>query len=119
MIAAAIPRKIRRYLADDHRRLDGLLERILPPSGVVDQEAYAQFRSGLLKHIAIEEKILMPAARRLRGLCRAVDLEPGIEAHVTLPGRLSRRLGGSEPGRRERKSGGCEPVPPGDAHALI
>ena len=59
--------KIRRYLADDHRRFDGLLERILSPSGVVDQEAYAQFRSGLLKHIAIEEKILMPAARRLRG----------------------------------------------------
>lgn len=59
--------KIHRYLADDHRRLDGLLERSLAPSGVVDREAYAQFRSGLLKHIAIEEKILLPTARRLRG----------------------------------------------------
>jgi hypothetical protein len=29
--------------------------------------AYGQFRSGLLKHIGMEEKILLPAARRSRG----------------------------------------------------
>jgi hypothetical protein len=33
----------------------------------VDGEAYAQFRAGLLKHIAWEEKILLPAARRILG----------------------------------------------------
>ncbi len=59
--------KIHRYLADDHRRLEGFLDRIVSDSGTVDQAVYAQFRSGLLKHIAWEEKILLPAARRLRG----------------------------------------------------
>jgi hemerythrin superfamily protein len=59
--------KIHRYLADDHRRLEGFLDRIFSDSGTVDQAVYAQFRSGLLKHIAWEEKILLPAARRLRG----------------------------------------------------
>jgi hemerythrin superfamily protein len=59
--------KIHCYLADDHRRLEGLLERIFAVSGTVDRTAYAEFRSGLLKHIAWEEKILLPAARRLRG----------------------------------------------------
>jgi hypothetical protein len=59
--------KIHRYLADDHRRLDQLLERVISESGIVDSAAYAQFRSGLLKHIAMEEKILLPAARKLRG----------------------------------------------------
>ncbi|HXF76643.1 MAG TPA: hemerythrin domain-containing protein [Methylomirabilota bacterium] len=59
--------KIHRYLADDHRRLEGFLDRIFSDSGMVDQAVYAQFRSGLLKHIAWEEKILLPAARRLRG----------------------------------------------------
>jgi len=29
--------------------------------------AYAEFRAGLLKHIALEEKILLPAAQRLNG----------------------------------------------------
>lgn len=58
--------KIHRYLADDHRRLEGFLDRILSDSGTVDQAAYAEFRSGLLKHIAWEEKILLPAARQLR-----------------------------------------------------
>jgi hypothetical protein len=62
-----MPGKIHRYLADDHRHLEGLLERIFCDSGAVDGEAYAQFRAGLLKHIAMEEKILLPAARRLSG----------------------------------------------------
>lgn len=33
----------------------------------LDSGAYAKFRSGLLRHISIEEKILMPAAQRMRG----------------------------------------------------
>lgn len=33
----------------------------------IDTDAYAQFRAGLLWHISVEEKILMPAAQRLRG----------------------------------------------------
>lgn len=55
------------YLADDHERLDALLARAAADPQNIDGSAYAQFRSGLLKHIAMEEKILLPAARRARG----------------------------------------------------
>jgi len=59
--------KIHRYLAGDHERLDGLLERAMSDPENIDAEAYAQFRSGLLKHIGMEEKVLLPAAQKLRG----------------------------------------------------
>lgn len=53
---------IARYLADDHARLDALLMR-----GSSDPAAYADFRRGLLRHIGMEEKVLLPAAQRARG----------------------------------------------------
>ncbi|HYA27224.1 MAG TPA: hemerythrin domain-containing protein [Acidobacteriota bacterium] len=59
--------KIHRYLADDHRRLDALLERAMSDRDNIDASAYAQFRAGLLKHIGMEEKILFPAAQKRRG----------------------------------------------------
>jgi hemerythrin HHE cation binding domain-containing protein len=59
--------KIHRYLADDHRRLDSLLDRVVSDSETIDAAAYGQFRTGLLKHIAMEEKILLPAAQKRRG----------------------------------------------------
>ena len=62
-----MPGKIHGYLADDHRRLDGLLDRVFSDSETIDAAAYGQFRSGLLKHIAMEEKILLPAAQQRRG----------------------------------------------------
>ncbi|HEX7229954.1 MAG TPA: hemerythrin domain-containing protein, partial [Candidatus Binatia bacterium] len=46
---------------------DGLLERAMRNPENIDAAAYAEFRSGLLKHIAMEEKVLLPAARKLRG----------------------------------------------------
>jgi len=58
---------IHRYLADDHRRLDALLDRAMADPEKIDAAAYAQFRAGLLKHIGMEEKILLPAARKQRG----------------------------------------------------
>jgi hypothetical protein len=57
--------KIYRYLADDHARLDALLERATALLDPIDGPVYAQFRAQLLKHIAMEEKILLPAAQRL------------------------------------------------------
>ena len=59
--------KIHGYLADDHRRLDGLLDRVFSDSETIDAAAYGQFRTGLLKHIAMEEKIILPAAQKRRG----------------------------------------------------
>ena len=51
------------YLADDHRRLDALLRSALTEPRV-DPLLYDEFRAGLLRHIGMEEKILMPAAQR-------------------------------------------------------
>src|SRR5262245_30995230 len=53
---------IARLLGDDHARLAGLLAR-----AAADPAAYAAFRRGLLRHIAMEEKILLPTAQRARG----------------------------------------------------
>jgi hypothetical protein len=59
--------KIYRYLADDHARLDDALRRATRDPDRIDQAAYAEFREGLLRHISMEEKILLPAARVANG----------------------------------------------------
>jgi hypothetical protein len=64
------PVSILDHLLDDHRRLHGLLVRAIGTgSGAdpVEREAYDAFRSGLLRHIGIEEKLLFPAVRRATG----------------------------------------------------
>jgi hypothetical protein len=55
-----------RYMADDHDRLDRLLDRAVSAARF-DHDAFEEFRAGLLRHIGIEEKILLPDARRRRG----------------------------------------------------
>lgn len=56
-----------RHLSEDHARLDALLDRALAPAEGVDREPYDAFRAGLLRHIALEEKILLPALREALG----------------------------------------------------
>jgi hypothetical protein len=58
---------ISRFLIADHARLDALLRRAFVTPGRIDHDAYAAFRKGLLRHIGMEEKILLPAAQRARG----------------------------------------------------
>jgi iron-sulfur cluster repair protein YtfE (RIC family) len=53
--------------ADDHRRLEALLDRATAGSGPIDRELFEQFRAGLLRHIGMEEKVLFPAAQRATG----------------------------------------------------
>lgn len=55
------------FLSADHDRLDALLAAALREDGTVDYPSYAGFRAGLLRHIAIEEKVLFPELRRLQG----------------------------------------------------
>lgn len=62
-----MPDPISRLLTEDHARLDALLRRATARPGEIDQSAYAEFRAGLLKHIGMEEKLLLPAAQRARG----------------------------------------------------
>ena len=59
--------KIYRYLAHDHARIDAALQRSTSSPGTIEPAAYAEFRAGLLRHIGMEEKILLPAARAARG----------------------------------------------------
>jgi hypothetical protein len=56
-----------RYLSDDHRRLEEALDRATANTNVIELEPYSEFRAGLLRHIGMEEKILLPAAQAARG----------------------------------------------------
>src|SRR6187399_134888 len=58
---------VARYLEDDHARIDATLHRALDSSDRIEPEAYAEFRAALLRHISMEEKILLPAARMANG----------------------------------------------------
>jgi hypothetical protein len=57
---------IERFMVEDHVRLDRLLE-AATAAEAVDAAAYARFRHDLLRHIAMEEKVLLPDARTRRG----------------------------------------------------
>lgn len=62
-----MPTGLYQYLADDHDRLDGLLQRATATPGVIDLQPYGEFRRGLLRHIAMEERTMLPAIARLQG----------------------------------------------------
>jgi iron-sulfur cluster repair protein YtfE (RIC family) len=62
-----MPALLFKYLADDHDRLDALLQRAAQTPGAIDMKSYAAFRKGLLRHISMEEKIVLPAIARLQG----------------------------------------------------
>jgi len=78
------------FLVKDHGRLEGLLEAAVAQVGSVDQGLYDQFQAGLLRHIGIEEKILLPAAQRLRGgeplpIASKLRLDHGAIASLLMP----------------------------------
>ncbi|MCC7526501.1 MAG: hemerythrin domain-containing protein [Chitinophagaceae bacterium] len=50
------------FFADDHHRIEELLNKAILPDGSIDMRYYNRFRTGLLRHIKMEEKILFPAA---------------------------------------------------------
>jgi hypothetical protein len=52
------------YFSDDHQRLEYLLDHAFGRANQINEIAYGEFRSGLLKHIALEEKILLPAIQK-------------------------------------------------------
>jgi hemerythrin-like domain-containing protein len=88
--AAVPPGPIVRTLAADHLVLDALLSGALAPAGDLDRRAYDDFREGLLRHIAIEEKILLAAARDARGgeelpEARQLHVEHGALAALLVP----------------------------------
>jgi hypothetical protein len=78
------------YLEDDHRRLDGLLRVALADSSHFDVVAFERFRASLLRHIGIEERLLLPLARRQRGgeplpVAPVLRVEHGALASLLVP----------------------------------
>jgi hypothetical protein len=78
------------FLLEEHRRIEGLLQSAVAQAGSVDQGAYDQYRAGLLRHIGMEEKILLPAAQRLRGgeplsIAVKLRLDHGAVASLLMP----------------------------------
>ena len=71
-------------LSADHDRLDSLLSQ----SDSISQ-AYESFRRGLLKHVGMEEMILLPAVKRLRGsplsLAAKIRLDHGALTALMIP----------------------------------
>ena len=78
---------IAQWLTADHARLDALLDRA---TAGLDASAYAEFRSGLLRHIGIEEKLLLPAVQRAQGgsplaVAARLRLDHGALAALLVP----------------------------------
>ncbi len=70
--------RIHARLAEDHDRLDALLSRATA-SAEIDRAVYTEFRRGLLRHIAMEEKVLFADARA-RGTPALVALVKQLHA---------------------------------------
>lgn len=54
------------FLSHDHARLDDALNRAVT-GDAIDMTAYSEFRAGLLRHIAMEEKVLFADAKARSG----------------------------------------------------
>ncbi len=81
---------IARALAEDHARLGELLSRSGATPGALARGPFDAFRAGLLRHIAIEEKILLRAAREARGgeplpMFRRIRIDHGALASLLVP----------------------------------
>lgn len=124
--------EIEKFLAADHARLDALLARADRGDGSIDREAYAELRGGLLRHIAMEEKVLLPFARAKRGeplaIAKKLRADHGEIASLLVPSpspalcaRLRARL--AEHNAIEEGDGGlyaqCDAIAGGNAAEVV
>ena len=89
-MTARSPGPIERHLSEDHLRLERLLRQAVATPGAFDRPAFDAFRAGLLRHIGIEEKVLLPATREARGgeplpMARRLRIEHGAIASLLVP----------------------------------
>lgn len=82
--------RIYRFLVDDHVRLSELLEKATCRPGQVGPAPYAAFRAGLLRHISMEEKIVLPFIQKKRGsdplpIAAKLRLDHGALASLLVP----------------------------------
>jgi len=76
-------------MAEDHVRLDRMLS-AATAGPEIDADAYARFRHDLLRHIAMEEKVLLPDARARRDgtpleLAAQLRVDHGAIAKLLVP----------------------------------
>ena len=71
-----MPGPVSAYLEDDHALIDRLLDEAVRNPDSFDRSAFARARARLLRHIGIEEKILLPDAKHRRG-GRPLPVAPG------------------------------------------
>jgi len=57
-------KRLYQFFADDHHRIDKLLNKATEHPDEVDMNYYLQFRTQLLRHIKMEEKILFKEAKK-------------------------------------------------------
>ena len=122
-----MPGAIHRYLSGDHARLDDLLAR----AAAGDATAYPPFRSGLLRHIAMEEKVLFAACRARPELATIIDrlhADHAALASLLVPSptasllRTIREILDDHNPIEEREGGlyeACEQLAGGDVDALV
>ena len=55
------------FFTNDHRRIEDILDKATEDLNHIEMDSYHRFRTGLLKHIKMEEKILFPAAQKANG----------------------------------------------------
>lgn len=89
------PSNLREFMETDHKRLDALLDAAFADPEHIDQASYDKFRQGLLKHIGMEEKILLPLAQKLRGgeplpMAAKLRLDHGALASLLVPAATAR-----------------------------
>src|SRR5512145_548304 len=87
-----MPGPISTFLAEDHDRLDRLLAQATARPEEIDRGPYEAFRAGLLRHIGIEEKILVTAFRKagppdpeFDAIARRLRIDHGAIALLLVP----------------------------------
>ena len=56
---------LHQFFENDHRQIDLFLKKALKQPGEIELNYYHQFRSRLLRHIKMEEKLLFPTAKKV------------------------------------------------------
>jgi hypothetical protein len=85
-----MPGPLHTFFCADHRRLEALLTSAHAETAACDLVLYEEFRAGLLRHIAMEERILFPFTLEQRGgrplECAAqLRLDHGAIASLLVP----------------------------------
>jgi hypothetical protein len=86
-----MPGPVAIFLAEDHRRLESLLNAACSADASIDSGKYNDFRTGILRHISMEEKILFPVIKQsdnpsVINTLRQIRLDHGaIAALLVLP----------------------------------